>query len=328
MSEWEIFRDGGESHDEVPPHEGIAGVLGKPPPWRNFARSLDDRLGQTYRPGRQEVRMVNAALHLRRPLLVTGPPGSGKSSLAYAVARQLQLGPVLYWPINSRSALTDGLYTYDALGRLREAQLARFHGAAEPAEDVGRFIRLNALGTALYPKDRPRVLLIDEIDKSDIDLANDLLNVLEEGEFQIPELMQSTAEEVRVFTADVASTPDRVVVSGGRIRCREFPFIILTSNGERELAPAFLRRCLRLEIDVPTPKRLEAIVRAHLGNDAVEPSSKLISEFLQQLATDQTTLSVDQLLSAAYLVTQGQIPNDEDKKEVLAAVMQQLKRGG
>ena len=95
-----------------------------PPPWRALGKVAAERRAATYQPTPAEVRAVNVAIHLRRPLLVEGPPGSGKSSLGAAVALELGLGPVLMWPINSRTTLRDGLYRYDALGRTEHGQLA------------------------------------------------------------------------------------------------------------------------------------------------------------------------------------------------------------
>ena len=139
---------------------------------------------------------VNSALCLRRPLLVTGRPGSGKTSLAYALAYQLNLGPVLKWSITARTTLQDGLYRYDAIARLQE----------ENKQDIGSYIALGALGTAFLPSKLPRVLLVDEVDKSDINLPNDLLNLFEEGEYQIPELKRWFKKypdvKVNVFTED------------------------------------------------------------------------------------------------------------------------------
>src|ERR1700690_3486872 len=192
VPDWLIYTGTGEQHD------GIS-RLPEPPPWRDFIGSpvlpkpggdcgnIHD--AQSYLPTPSAVEQVNAALYLRRPLLVTGAPGTGKSTFAYAVAHELRLGPVLHWPITSRVTLRDGLYQYDPLTRLYAASKQDM-GNAGSYEDIGRFIRLGPLGTALLPYSQPRVLLIDEIDKSDIDLANDLLTVFEKGEYEVIELVR------------------------------------------------------------------------------------------------------------------------------------------
>ncbi|MEU4166205.1 MoxR family ATPase [Streptomyces sp. NPDC026665] len=321
MSLWPVYTGGSE------PHDGIA-KLPAPPPWRDFdggpeldtpadggdtsAASPDRRhRARTYRATDRAVQLVNAALYLRRPLLVTGPPGSGKSSLAYAVARELRLGPVLRWNITSRTTLHDGLYQYDPLSRLYAA--GRAAADAVPAEgELQDHLRLGPLGTSLLPYRRPRALLIDEIDKSDLDLPNDLLNILEEGEYEIPELVRA-ARRTPDAEVMVAGTEERVNVSRGRVRCRAFPFVVLTSNGEREFPPAFLRRCVRLELHQPRDAHLESIVRAHLG----EPDAyarELIARFLSRGTGGE--LATDQLLNAIYLT--GTAGIDADSRDDLA----------
>ncbi|MFE5541401.1 AAA family ATPase [Streptomyces sp. NPDC056492] len=357
--EWLIYRGVGE------PHDGIE-ALPDPPPWRDFdggpvgepggpADTADGnvarRLGahrqaaELHRPEPEELEAINAALYLRRPLLVTGYPGTGKSTLAHAVAHELRLGRVLRWPVVSRTVLQEGLYRYDAIARLQDVQIAASGGlpggppGAGPggppgagsgagsgagtgpgtppgsgqAPGIGKYIRLGPLGTALLPTERPRVLLIDELDKSDIDLPNDLLNVLEEGEFALPELerVADTEPEVQVLTDDGA----KVTVRGGRVRCRAFPFIILTSNGERDFPAALLRRCIQLKLGQPGEKRLATMVRAHLGEEAARLGADLIREFLSRSQSE--LVAADQLLNAIYLTHYAAPPTREDLADLL-----------
>ncbi|WP_329315677.1 MoxR family ATPase [Streptomyces sp. NBC_01278] len=303
--------------------------LPEPPPWRRFPAARRSPQAQHYFMRSNEISVVNAAIHLRRPLLVTGRPGTGKSSLARAITEDLGLGDVLRWSVNSRSTLADALYRYDAVGRLRQASLKREHDIPRgPARrlrrrtgqsaDIGNYLRLGPLGTALAATGKPRVLLIDELDKSDIDLPNDLLVVLEEGEFEIPELARLSEHEQ---TADVLATGtrERVRVHRGLVSCEHFPIVIMTSNGERDFPPAFLRRCVRLDLPDPDEAKLRDIIEHNLGADALARAEDLIATFLSKAAVQ--SLATDQLLAAVHLRVTGA---DLSADELLASVMHRL----
>jgi len=203
------------------------------------------------------------------------------------------------------------------------------HAAAadHSAIGIGEFIRLGPLGTALLAYDLPRVLLIDELDKSDIDLPNDLLHVFEDGGFEIPELVRvrNADREVSVFTDDPDGT---ATIIDGRVQCKAFPFVVVTSNGEREFPPAFLRRCLRWEIPAPSQEQLAAIVAAHFNADG--DHAELIRSFLHR--SRDSSLAVDQLLNAVYLTSSGAVTasdpaTDRSWKRLLDALWRELAAG-
>ncbi|MFH0519881.1 AAA family ATPase [Streptomyces sp. M41] len=324
---WRAFRHGGGGRPTEPP---------RAPDGDAHRRHLGRRgQGMAYQVGLREKHLVNLALHLRRPLLLTGKPGTGKSTLAYAVAHELKLGPVLRWAITSRSTLKDGLYEYDAVGRLYDAGLAKEGAARDPGADpvpppdIGRYLSLGPLGTALLPWRRPRVLLIDEIDKSDMDFPNDLLNVFEEGEFVIPELARLGRGRQTVTTADRTEAD----VFDGEVACAQFPFVVLTSNEEREFPMAFLRRCIRLEIGPADKDQLTGMVAAHLGAPGVggnsgsaEVRAKIIAQFLAK-QREVGTLANDQLLNALLMAERGLWDTEEGRSLLGDDLLRPLDRG-
>lgn len=318
--EWWIYRGTGRPLSDI----DLTELLPDPPPWRRFDGGplpesdlpppddgdAERRLGSEFHLAERDVSsteldMVNASLYLRRPLLVTGRPGTGKSALAYRIARELRLGRVLRWAITSHTTSASALYRYDAIGRVQAAATRNATQNAAEAEEppIGEFIRLGPLGTAFLPRRLPRVLLIDELDKSEADLPNDLLGIFEDGDFPIPELARalSGAHAVSVHTDDPLG---RATVVDGRVRCRAFPIVVITSNGEREFPPAFLRRCLRLEMPDPDVDQLAAMVANHALGAEGEHRDRLIEEFVARRA-QADGLPVDRLLEAVYLATSG-----------------------
>jgi MoxR-like ATPase len=174
---------------------------------------------------------VNAAITLERPLLVKGEPGTGKTVLAHEVARAIG-APLIEWHIKSTTKAQQGLYEYDAVSRLRDSQLGD-----ERVHDIANYIRRGKLWDAFVAPERP-VLLIDEIDKADIEFPNDLLQELDRMEFHVYE-------------------------TGETIRAARRPIVMITSNNEKELPDAFLRRCFFHYIRFPDGDTMRAIVDVH-----------------------------------------------------------------
>ncbi|MBI1233650.1 MAG: AAA family ATPase [Alphaproteobacteria bacterium] len=174
---------------------------------------------------------VNAAIALERPLLVKGEPGTGKTELARQVAASLG-APMLEWHIKSTTKAHQGLYEYDAVARLRDSQLGD-----DRVHDISNYIRKGKLWEAFAAAERP-VLLIDEIDKADIEFPNDLLHEIDRMEFHVYE-------------------------TGETISAKQRPIVIITSNNEKELPDAFLRRCFFHYIAFPDEETMRAIVEVH-----------------------------------------------------------------
>ena len=201
---------------------------------------------ETYVASPELMASVNVAMALEKPLLIKGEPGTGKTMLAQAIAQSLGR-ELLIWNIKSTTKAQEGLYLYDTIQRLYDSQFGE-----EGVDDIGHYIKLGKLGEAFKAENQP-VLLIDEIDKADLEFPNDLLWELDQMEFYIHETKET-------------------------IKATKRPIVIITSNAEKELPDAFLRRCIFHYIEFPDKELMEEIVRVHFP----DLQDNLLKECMEQ----------------------------------------------
>lgn len=229
---------------------------------------------------------VNVSIALEKPLLIKGEPGTGKTMLAEAIADALDM-ELIIWGIKSTTKAQEGLYVYDTVQRLYDSQFGEGN-----VGDISQYIKLGKLGEA-FTSDKQVVLLIDEIDKADLEFPNDLLWELDKMEFYINETKET-------------------------VKTKHRPIVIITSNAEKELPDAFLRRCIFHYIEFPTKEKMEEIVNVHFGDIDRKLSEKALEAFYELRGMDdlQKKPSTSELLDWIQALMISGVDINNLKKEM------------